>query len=208
MSGRGHNAFTLVEVLVSLALLAVLSGVLLGFGAGLSERRARVQRVSEVQGGLDMVFHAIDHALTAADANAGGVSVSASGVSITSRAITTGERTEEFGTLSVSFDAGTRELTLENSRLGGRRVVAGVERAEFRAETGSGWGAYSGSGLPRAVEVSVWLSSEGPVEAAEADPLEEPTFDLGDELLEDQPVTLPDRWRVFPLVDVLGEVGP
>ncbi|MFG0306830.1 MAG: prepilin-type N-terminal cleavage/methylation domain-containing protein [Phycisphaerales bacterium JB040] len=201
MRGRAAHAFTLVEVLVSLALLAVLSGVLLGFGAGVAERRTRVQRVSVQDTGIDEVFHRIDRALTAADANASGVRVSPGELSVTHRVVTTADRTEEFDTLTLSYNASAGSLTLSTGRDASSRVIEGVEHAEFRAETGSGWGPFSGGGLPRAVQASVWLTTaepapdEAPIEEFQADPLSE------------RPLTTPDRWRVFSLVDVLGEVG-
>jgi len=201
MSRNDVRAFTLVEVLVSLALLVVLAGVLLGFGAGVAERRSRVQDVSMTQSAVDDIFHRLDRALTAADANASGVNVSAGELSVTFRSITTGDRTEEFETLTLSFDASAQNLTLDTSRGSGSVVLEGIEHAEFRADTGSGWGVYSGSGLPRAVDVSVWLASG---EESDTTPTDEVFVQ---DPAEEPMLTMPDRWRVFSLVDVLGEAG-
>jgi prepilin-type N-terminal cleavage/methylation domain-containing protein len=64
--GQSSRAFTLIEVLVAIALLLALSGALSAMLFGLMERRDRVAIEASRQGAVDILFSEIDAALVGA----------------------------------------------------------------------------------------------------------------------------------------------
>lgn len=87
---RYRAAFTLIEVIISLAMLVLLSGVLMGFLWNLAKDRRAVVNILQVQRTADVLFDRLASDLTSAVATSGsgaGINGRATSLTIVSRGV-------------------------------------------------------------------------------------------------------------------------
>jgi prepilin-type N-terminal cleavage/methylation domain-containing protein len=198
-----RRGFTLVEVLLALALMLALSAGLFGYVWGLLDKRDRLVEVAQQQAAAAAVFEELENSLAttfAADAS-GRAGVKGDGASIAVRCRGVASRggpggEGDLGDLvggEVSFTGGAVSARRFGRRDGEFEVVSeGVERLRLRYYNGSEWleefdSAAVGE-LPVAVEVAVWFGA-----AVEGD---EDEFGSEPEVLRE-----PDRVRVMIVPD-------
>lgn len=191
MSARRRRGFTLLEVLVSIALLLALLTALFGFLSNLFETRDRAQAHLATQRAAQSLIDRLEaDALTClvTDAAAGaGIDGQATSLRMLSRSVTVTalatsvDPSRALGDLVVttcSFDEATGELRMSRGEPGqtGDEITLGgsVFRVRFRYLDGTSWVETFNSDqagyLPRAIEVMVWFNpwpGEEPVDAAE-----------------------------------------
>jgi prepilin-type N-terminal cleavage/methylation domain-containing protein len=222
------GAFTLIEVLLALALLAGVTGGALGLLGNLSLRQEqiRVHHDRAIDAGL--VIDRLEGALTtsfAADASGeAGVRGDDHSIEVRSRGVVghAGVVAGDRRTLALHWNAGTRELEVNFDADGvegaGEILPSPVERLRLRYFRGARWRSSYDSArageLPSAVEIAIWFArpdEERVVEPGVPDDIEALLDQAEAEAAGDEPPTrAPDRLRVMVIPDapsVSWEVG-
>ncbi len=198
-----RRAFTLVEVLLGLALMLALSAGLFGYVWGLLDKRDRLVEVARQQAAAAAVFEELENGLAttfAADASGrAGVKGDGSSIAVRCRGVVARSSPGGEGDLGdlvggeVSFADGAISARRFGRRDGAFEVVSeGIERLRLRYYNGSEWlGEFDSAAvgeLPVAVEAAIWFGGA----AAE-----------GEDGFESEPETLraPDRVRVMIVPD-------
>lgn len=170
-----RGAFTLVEALLALALIAMLGGSLMGFLSEVSNRRRAIDRVSRDEEGVEVVSEQLEASLlcaAAGDVGLGpGIKGDANGVRVVTmgvRAPRAEDRGKGFGAARViefSFDAGAGVIRARRWSPGEatpemETVVEHVRQARWRYHDGTAWvdsfDSVASKGLPGAVELAIW----------------------------------------------------
>ena len=213
---RRRGGFTLMEVLLALALAAGLAGAVMSFAWNLLDRRAAlVEHARRTRGGaavLDRIERDLIGAMVSARDGTAGVEGTATSVRVLSRGVwLSGDREGAPSDLQgseIRLDAGA-------GRIVGRRwagpdaggdeevVAGGVRRVRLRYLRGREWvetfdSAREGT-LPAAVEVAVWF---GEPEVEPAQPGEGEAEARAATMRERPPE--PDRVRVIAVPDAAG----
>lgn len=163
-----RRGFTLIEVLLAIALVSLLLASAAGMLVGLSRDRQDVERrvatISGAMGVLERLEADLMCTVVEARGLGAGIAGTASSLDVVARAANIGGDTQRS---RYSFDAGGGDLLLERSGDDGatrRDVVArGVEAVVFRYHDGRTWvetfdSARAGR-LPVAVQVSLWMKA-------------------------------------------------
>ncbi len=181
LRARQRHGFSLLELLLAVAVVVALSASVYSFLFELIGRRARIVEVSDSVGGAAAVFDRLQADLTTAVAYAGGIGAGIDGASDRVRIVSRGVPAVG-GVGDAGGGGGARgdlvvselEFDAESGELRGRawaglvegggefRVIAsGVEAFRLRYHDGRGWRESFDSGsagrLPAAVEVSMWF---------------------------------------------------
>jgi prepilin-type N-terminal cleavage/methylation domain-containing protein len=174
MRARG---FTLVEVLLAIALIAVIAGGATGLALGLVSRRELIDRVGARDRGISILMDQIERDALAAfagapDAAARGFDGGPSSLSIASRArgwSGAGPSTLDVVESRYRFDAGGdgdgppgRVLATRGRGAPEETLARGVALLRLRYHDGVAWtdrfaSGADGRGLPWAIEVAVWF---------------------------------------------------
>lgn len=232
---RGSRGFTLLEVLLAIALTMVIAGAAIGLATTLLERRAQIDDAAARDRGVAILMDQIEQDLMGVVAGNGGVSGfvgTAREMTLRVRGVTL--RHEDLIEARYRFVV-SGEGTLKPGRVIARRGVSGTEETladgvamlRLRYHDGVAWveafdSANKGE-LPWAVEIAVWLGDPAefagdeampePVESGEDD---EPTRDeigaasetgLSDGFGSDVILRPPDRVRVIMVPDGVGPMG-
>ncbi len=177
---RRARAFTLVEVVLALGLIALVAGITLGMLVELGARETRVGRHADRLSQAADLFAAIERALggsmvAGADGGAG-IAGGADEFRVLHRGVApAGEHAMlDSIVLAVRWDATTGEVVCEHTLGGGalsdeETLAAGVEYFSVRYYSGARWrrgfdSAEAGE-LPTAVEVAVWFGDPLPSDA-------------------------------------------
>jgi len=210
-----RRGFTLIEVLIAVALLSLLTGSMFAFLVNLARTRDRTLSVSRVESGATLFLDRLEDdlgACIAGDASFGpGVRGTADSIEVLRRLVTVegAEVDPARAVLGVyRHDPVARTIeTIDPDTGEGEVLGTGVVRLAMRYHDGSQWldsFDSSRSGLPVAVEVSLWLGDPAaPGETTDAIPefgaLEAP---MQPELGETSPESLhPDRVRIIAVPD-------
>lgn len=177
-----RGGFTLLEVLIALALIATLAGLMVPLGARLGSSSTRIDAALRREDALGRVLDLIDASLLASDP--GDLRFSSTGFQCSARIVTHGSpdalaRAGAARPASLSLTDGTLVYTENESNI----VVEGISRIAFSARHHGDWSSLTGQ-LPshtHAIRLRVWFSDA-------------PTPDDPD-----QP-PLPDAERVFLLL--------
>lgn len=185
-----RRAFTLLEVLVALAVLAMLSGAVVGLLSAVVDGRARVSARAERTAAVDRVMRAIEddvvNAVAWAGARGSGLRVEPGSLSVVrpvagAAGLASGGPPTGWRATSVRWDAASGALVSGERGAGGegaggegggaaRVVLPGVAAFRVRCLDGRTWRESFDSGalgrLPRAVEVAIWLTPAGQADAA------------------------------------------
>lgn len=172
-----------MEVMISLTLIGLLSGAVMGFLWSLSSRQASLARAAAEAQGIDTLLDRLEGDLLgglAGDARLGaGIDGSAMRLRLLTRGVDIADGgaadlqeavyTFSGGTLSLSrrpIGPGTEGITAEQHPL-----AAGLSRVRFRYFDGRSWKPSFNSGsarrLPAAIEVEVWRAGRAPVARTE-----------------------------------------
>lgn len=218
-----NRAFTLLEVLLAVALVAMLAGGVFGFLLNITDRRDRLLAATGEAQAAGVFFEMLEADLAfaiAGDAVHGaGVQGGPSNLRLLSRRVWVpagaGDRAAAVGDLQLSeytFEAGGGSLRLRRQSAGSgsgqgssaETIGTGFEVLRFRYFDGTRWERFFDSKdrgtLPVAVEVAIWNrrgTGGGGVAA--------PVVAVDDDLLEDDddtiPLRAPDRIRVISIAD-------
>lgn len=206
---KSPRAFTLVETLLTLAIIVMLAGSVFSFMWGLLSRRDSIVTAAADSQASSAVLERIEADLLCAVVGDSKTGAGVSGTGTRLKILSRGVGLNAAGTDGPAWDLHGSEYVFagEGGGLQARRWAANggppgalepvserVERMEVRYHTGREWATSFdslASGLPVAVEVSLWFGrprSEGEAEAA------------GDE----PPRREPDRRRVIVIADAPG----
>ncbi len=209
-----RNAFTLFEVLLSLAVLTVLAGSLMGFFWNLLDRSSRIAGIAERQQGAAALIERLESDLLcglAASGAAAGIKGDAEALTLLTRGVWMPERSVAGG---ISGDLQGCEFRYESGSgvLRARRwsgaqptgdaetVCENVELLRFRYFDGKEWSESFDSsgrgGLPVAIEVAVWFGR--PADRGAQDPM---TWDPEESDAAELPERDPDRVRLVIVPD-------
>ncbi|MFG0243160.1 MAG: hypothetical protein ACF8R9_10285 [Phycisphaerales bacterium JB054] len=188
---------SLVEVMLALAILAVLAVGVTAFFFQVSSRQQRLLDIASRQRDASMVLgrleSAVMHAVAVGPDGAAGVKGDATSLTVITRGVWPMLRGDaavgDACALTFMFDEPGRACTLvaqSVGRMSGRSprpepVLGRVERVRLRYSDGRNWAdsfdSVSAGGLPVAVEVSIWFEAAGrrdqedrPPELMEQDP--------------------------------------
>lgn len=163
-----RRAFTLIEVLLAIALVSLLLASAAGMLVGLSRDRQDVERrvatISGAMGVLERLETDLGCAVVDARGLGAGVAGAGESIDVVTRIADAGADTRRS---RYTFDAARGEVMLE--RAGGRSaarrdvVARGVEAVAFRYHDGRAWVESFDSArlgrLPLAVQVSLWMKT-------------------------------------------------
>lgn len=171
-----RQAFTLIEVVLSLSLLVALAGVMFGAFRGIATGRDRVESKGAALAGASMLVERVEQSLFSAVAGAPGQGSGVVGTPTSLRVLSRGVYPVEPATyvgmqdlqqIAFDFDPSGRSVTMARgpatSGAGQSGIIASeVERLEFAYYTGEQWVENFDSGstgaLPVAVQVSIWFT--------------------------------------------------
>jgi len=165
---------TLVEVLAALAILVVLSGGVVAFFVGMTDRRDQLARMADQQRDSAALFDTLEAALMASVAAApdgsAGILGDETSITVTARSVYPvldgAAALLDAAAIRLSFDEARAacDYTLTPAHGAGgaltEPVLGHVERLRFRYLRDRAWSTSFDSleaGLPGAIEVSVWL---------------------------------------------------
>jgi prepilin-type N-terminal cleavage/methylation domain-containing protein len=210
------RAFTLIETLLALALVALLSGSILGFLFALSDRRKELDRTVHREEGASVLCEQLEAGLLCAlagDATIGpGVKGDAGSVRIISRGVRlpgTAAGARGGGDLVASefrFDAGAGVVRAKRWAVGGSEpeadlLIEHVRSLKIRYRDGGEWveafDSVARNRLPGAVEVSLWFGDAPATPKEEGSEAPKPA-----ESAETAPP--PDRVRLIAVADAGG----
>jgi len=190
--GRAR-AFTLLEVMIAIALILALSGSMFGFMFNLMDRRERLLHLALDGRASSMLVERLEDDLMGAVAGGGrigsGIQGDATSLTIRTRSVGLPRGADRVGamgdliTADYSYDERLGRLTMARSRgnvAGDESEVVSqrVRRFNLRYYDGTNWRERFDSGsagaLPVAVEIAIWfgepvLSAEAEVELEEAE---------------------------------------
>lgn len=197
-----HRAFTLVEVLIALALILFLSGALLSYLYSLLDRRDRLVQAAAQQSAAASIFEQLEHdlATTFATDASGSAGVKGDGTSITVRCrgtnlLSRGADLTDLQGCEVRQNGTTLSARRLAQSAGNFETIAeNVERLQVRYFDGREWldsfdSAATGQ-LPVAIEAAIWFGDKSSGSTA-ADPAA-PT---------DEAPRAPDRTRTMVVPD-------
>lgn len=192
LGSRLRPAFTLVETLLALAIVAVLMGSMFAFLSNVMARSQQTRAAIRVQKGIDVFYADVERSLATTFVGdrkeAAGVQGGSSSLVIRSR-----------GTIADAgslLDLRGSEYRFRNGVIEGRRwggpeasgdpdeewaaLANGVESLRLRYFDGRAWtsefSSFEASRLPRAVEIAVWMGELAPAESSDgAAPTEQTT---------------------------------
>ncbi len=222
-----RRAFTVVEVLLAMALVAVTSAAVFGFIDNLGRIKAATRDAADRLDSLTTLLDRLEDDLAAAIAGGPGLPPGVRGTPASIVLLTRGvgipasasfDRAviADLRQASYVFDASTGVITADRgpvSRAGPASVaVRRVRHVRFRYHDGSAWADSFDSGrsggLPVAIEIAVWLGETDRGERAPRDEspvpiLSEAEASRGDEGVADPLRTLPapDRLRLIAVPD-------
>ena len=224
-----RRGFTLMEVLVALALIGALFAALFTFHYQLLDSRDAALRAAARDSGVDQLFESVETAMQTSLAEgfsgtAERLDVSCRGVSLFARG---DRRLRDVERRTYRVDAAAARVMLTRSVAGETasdgEILSGAWLVRFRYHDGESWSdAFRGSGdaaLPVLVEVAVWF--DGPADddvradVDEEDALDELDSDEWDEFgdeeemfdefdggpLDEEVDRRPDRLRVIAIPD-------
>lgn len=214
-SGRcGGRGFTLIEVMLALALVVLLAWGMFSVVTGLSARRDRLVQLAARQEQTGTFFDLVERDLlcsvAAGSSGEAGVAGTATDLRVSARGMSqdvSGRVAAGAGlyTASYRFDATTGQVLLSRGEVGGAGsgeevVVEGVRRIGLRYYNGSEWmteyDSVQAGGLPALIEVSVWFGAatsgsgagaEAPVDGLPDRVRQMAVPDAGREAAEDEP---------------------
>jgi len=164
-----RRAFTLIEVLAAIALLLVLSGSLMSFGAALLDRADWTARTVNDLRACGIVFDRVSTALRTCEVGGGsagpGVSGDSSSITVLCRSEPGGR--SDLARLRLSFDRGAGTLAFafgDAQDTPAEELLSDrVQSVRIRYYDGRAWrdsfDSRDADALPAAVEVSVWLGA-------------------------------------------------
>jgi type II secretory pathway component PulJ len=181
------RAFTLVEILIAMALLTALLGAIFAFGFDMLNSRARVLDIAWRQRAATALIERLEMDLMAAvasDSGVAGIRGDETRLSILTRGVASSlaerprgrDDAEVFGDLQLAdyrFDQVRHTLEARRTQFDASDATGGVAfapignmaRVRFRYRVGDQWAASFDSAVagrrPRAVEVAVWFESSG-----------------------------------------------
>ncbi|MEX2217320.1 MAG: hypothetical protein WD749_01055 [Phycisphaerales bacterium] len=193
-----RRAFTLLEALLALALVAMLGGSLLSFVWTLSDRTREVRRAAAREDGVSLFLDRLESdvlcGLAGGPGLGAGVQGDPSGVKIMTRGVAlrlgkggaTPARDIQFGEYRV--DAAGGRLRARRAAEGEaqgelEQVTGGIREARFRYHDGLAWqesfDSAARNSLPAAIEIAVWYGQPAPPDenAAPAEAAEPPSPD-------------------------------
>lgn len=208
-----RRAFTLLEVLIALSLMAVLS---LGLGAFVRDVRVQqrsMQRLATQVEGSSVLLELLERSAAACIADAGvagaGVSGTPSSLRIHSRAVVlqTAGRWSDLTALDFRFLKAQHAVTLERTAPGyadsaaAGPVASQLEHVRFRYHDGSDWhptfDSLARGRLPVAIEVAIWYADARATPAPPIATEPEDSSESDDSL----PKRAPDRLRIISVHD-------
>lgn len=204
---RKSRGMSLLELMVGLALMAVLIGGVVGFAFNMIERRDRAHAMMRREEGASAAFTILERALAttfAAPQHEGGIPGivgDAGKIRVLSRNAVPGE-SSDMGGIEMRWEPGPAGGVLVCSEVSSSgelekpdRIASDVSRFRLRYRTGRAWSDRmdsSATGLPGLIEVSLWFTQPGPTSgAAEAE----------------ESTRLPDRQRLITIPDGPGVWG-
>jgi prepilin-type N-terminal cleavage/methylation domain-containing protein len=210
------RAFTLIETLLALALVALLSGSVFGFLFSLAERRRDLDRVVHREEGASVLCEQIEAGLLCAlvgDATIGpGVKGDGGSIRIVSRGVRlpSGKAGAKGATDLVAsefrFDAGSGQVRAKRWEVGQSEpdaevLIEHVRSLKIRYRDGDEWvesfDSVARNRLPGAVEVSLWFGDAAPA-SKDDEPAKEKVVDA------QATPPPPDRVRLVALADSGG----
>lgn len=235
-TARARRAFSLLEMLVAIALLAVLLGAVYAFTWNLFDRETRTLDEAAKSEASTTLFDRLEADLMSAVASTGdgpGLVGGTERISIAHNGVLPGSPIAPYAdlqTTTMSFDARTRRVTVTRTESSGSEadgdeaIPVPVRALRFRYHDGRGWSDRftSTRGLPAAVELAIWFGEERDEAEGDADfddfgagPLgDEPAgFDdmmmggFDDEPAETDELPAPDRVRIVTIPDAVLPAG-
>lgn len=200
---RSRRGFTLLEVIVTVAIVAVLAGGMLAFLNDVNARQRFLGEESQRARGVSAFFEALENDLATTAAfdpvHGAGLRGDETRLRVLSRGVGVGGAEG----LEVSGETRVREFSLAGGvlRIGETVAAERIGRVRFRYHDGSAWrssfDSSSAGGLAAAVEVSIWHErvTASPVPLSEFEDEDAPAAEAEE---------APDRVRVLAVFDGPG----
>jgi type II secretory pathway pseudopilin PulG len=183
---------TLIEVLAALAILVVLSGGVVGFFLGVTDRRDQLARLAAQQRDAAALFDRLEAALmtslaVAPDGSAG-IRGDEKSITVVARSVYPvfegPSAVADAAVMTLSFDEARAACDCTLAPLAGagepltESILEHVERIRFRYLRARNWSdsfeSLSAGGLPAAIEISVWLEPRTGPRSQQAPPAPTP----------------------------------
>lgn len=171
-----RRGFTLIEVIVAIALILALSASVFSFGWGMLDRREQFLSAcagdSAVEATLDQLEDDLATTFVVDGAGRAGIEGAAESIVVRARGVQSGESMSEETGCEFRFDAGSGALQGKRLGLGGPETTVGrLARVRWRYWDQGEWretfNSAAAGRLPSLVEVRVWFSgAEGEEEEA------------------------------------------
>ena len=182
-----RRGFTVIEVMVALALIALLASAVMSFLWSLSSRQTALSRASAEAQAADTLLDRLEGDLLGGLAGDARLGAGIDGASTRLRLLTRGVDVGDGGMSDLqeavySFSGGTLSMSrkpvgpgAEDAQTAMHPLYSGLSRVRFRYFDGRAWKASFNSSslrrLPAAIEVEVWREGRGPASTVEgADP--------------------------------------
>jgi len=205
------RAFTLVEVLIALALIAGLSLAVMSFARDIRvQQRSMIRLSSQLEQTTD-VIELLERSIATCTADGGdagaGIQGTAQSLRILSRAVQLRPRgcMSDLLATDLRFDAGGKRILARQWAPGyetdgeSEDVATSIEHVQFRYHHDGQWresfDAFAAGGLPRAIEVAIWYQP-----LITPSPAVTPPEELGEEE-QAAPRRAPDRLRIIAIHD-------
>lgn len=225
-----RRGFSLLEVLVALAVLVALSGATYAFLFELVRTRTEIRQRAARDGASLVIFDRLERALatcTVAADGEPGIQGDASALNLAATRVTPDpagdNQVSRRASLHLSWEEQTNAIKGGSSEREAGPIARSIERLRFRYHDGDGWNQSFNSlergELPRAIEISIWFGAfdEASRDEAQAEPdqfaapeqpnevagITEAAIPRGPSELEqrDQPQRTPDVYRVIAIPD-------